>query len=117
MYISYKKIPDNDRYESLLLLNSREQWKESLYFTYYTPYNQDDERLFAGRHMSDVHNKQKECVCVLAFDFHRWDEKTIDDALALELPPVAFGERLKELFEKALKQRDSQPDGFTLKVK
>ena len=117
MQISYQKFADNDRYESLLVLNSKEQWKETLYFTYYTPYGQDEGRLFAGRHVSDVHNNKKECVCVLAFDFHRWDEKTIDNALALELPPVAFGDRLKELFEKALQQRDSQPDGFSIKVK
>lgn len=117
MQISYQTFPDKPEYQSLLVINDQERWNETLYFTFYHPWGEEQERLFAGRSMSGFHFKKKPCTCVFAFDFHRWDAATLDRALALELPPVDFATPLKELLEKALSQREGQPEGFTFKIK
>lgn len=117
MRISYQTFPDKKEYQSLLILNQDSQWKESLYFTFYVPWGEENEKLYAGRYMSDVHNKGKDCECVLAFDFHRWDQDTLKNALGMEKPPVAFEKPLDELLELALDKRESMPDGFAIKVK
>lgn len=119
MRIVYQRFPDKKEYQSLLVINDEARWRETLYFTFYTPWGESGERLHAGRAMADVHRKGKPCECVLAFDFHRWDRETIDKALELEAPPVAFAKPLRELLEKALEQREAQSngDGFVIKIK
>lgn len=117
MQIRYEKYPDKKEYQSLLVINESQRWKETLYFTFYTPYGGEEERLYAGRAMSDYHFKNKPAVCLLAFDFHKWDEDTIARALELELPPTAFEKPVRELLQISLKERDSQPDGFALRLK
>jgi hypothetical protein len=117
MQISFETYPDKKEYQSLLVINPDARWRETLYFTFYTPWGEKQEKLFAGRAMSDFHFKNKPCVCVLAFDFHRWDRDLLDQALALELPPVAFETPLEGLLRRALEEREKNPDGFQVKVK
>ncbi|HUX07330.1 MAG TPA: hypothetical protein VMX35_08460 [Acidobacteriota bacterium] len=117
MQISFETCPDKQDYQSLLVINTDARWRESLYFSFYTPFGEKQEKLFAGRAMSDLHFKNKPCVCVLAFDFHRWDEEMIEQALALELPPVAFETPLAELLQKSLEERVRNPEGFAIKIK
>ena len=117
MQISYERFPDKKEFQSLLVINARERWKETLYFTFYTPWGEAEEQLYAGRAMADVHHKNKPCSCVLAFDFHRWDPEVIKRAVELELPATGFEKPLAELLQRALTERDSSPDGFKIKVK
>ena len=117
MKISYQKFPDKKQYKSLLVINEDQRWRESVYFTFYTPWEEDGEELYAGRGMSDFHFKNKPAVCLLAFDFHRWDKDTIARAMSLELPPTAFERPVDELLQLCLEERDSQPEGFTIDLK
>jgi len=117
MQISFETYPDKKEYQSLLVINPEARWHETLYFTFYTPWGEDEERLYAGRAMADFHFKSKPCVCLLAFDFHRWDTETIEQALGLELPPVAFETPVGELLQRALQERERNPDGFSIKLK
>jgi hypothetical protein len=117
MQISYQKFPDKKEYQSLLVINEEQRWRESLYFTFHKPWDEKEERLYAGRAMADLHFKNKPVACVLAFDFHRWDEETIKRALEMELPATAFDRPIEELLRLCLKERGSQPEGFTLKLK
>jgi hypothetical protein len=117
MQISFETFPEKKEYQSLLVINPNSRWQETLYFTFYTPFGEQREALFAGRAMSGVHFKNKPCVCVLAFDFHRWDDDTLKQALALELPPVAFESPLEELLRRALDERGKNPEGFRAKIK
>ena len=113
MLIRYESCPDRAEYQSLLILNEEARWRETLYFTYTTPWGEDEERLFAGRAMADAHLKDKPCLCVLVFDFHRWDAATIERALKLELPPVAFERPIGDLLKRALEEREANPEGFS----
>jgi hypothetical protein len=118
MQIVFEKNPENERYQSLLIVNARKRWKETLYFTLFTPWGEEKERLYAGRYMSDVHFHKKECECVLAFDFHRWDEQTVKEALSGDLPRLSFAQYpLDEIFNRALEERERQPEGFSIKYK
>jgi len=112
MLIRYESCPDRAEYQSLLVLNDKARWRETLYFNFFTPWGEEEERLFAGRAMSDVHFKDKPCLCVLVFDFHRWDAATVERALELELPAVAFERPLGELLKRALEEREANPEGF-----
>lgn len=117
MRISYQTFSEKAEYQSLLVINEEARWRETLYFTFYTPWDAEEEQLYAGRYMADVHLKSKDCQCVVAFDFHRWTKKTIDEAISRELPPTAFKKPLRELLDKALAERERTPDGFSIKVK
>ncbi len=117
MQITFKKHSDKSDYESVLVINAGSRWKETMYLTFYTPHGEEDEKLYVGRYMSDVHFRRKPCEAVWVFDFHRWDSKTIEQAMELELLPVSFGKPVKELLESALQERENSPDGFDLKVK
>ena len=117
MQVTYQNLPENDVYGSILIVNASRRWKETLYFTFYTPYGEKEETLYAGRYMADVHFKNKECESVQVFDFHKWDKGTLDRALALSLPPLAEGRDIKEILEEALEKKESNPDSFTFKLK
>lgn len=117
MQINFETYPDKQEYQSLLVINSDSRWRETLYFTFYTPFGEKQEKLFAGRAMSDFHFKNKPCICVLAFDFHRWDDEMIEQALALELPSLAFETPLSDLLQKSLEERERKPEGFAIKIK
>lgn len=117
MQVTYQNLSDNEVYGSLLIINTSERWNESLYFTFYTPQGEKGKSLYAGRYQSGVHFKHKECESVQVFDFHKWDHKTLDEALSLTLPPIAEGRDLREILAEALEKRDSDPDGFTFKLK
>ena len=117
MQIRFETFPEKKEYQSLLVINDDARWEETLYFTFYTPWGEGAENLYAGRAMADVHFKSKPCQCVLAFDFHRWDNRTVKRAMELELAPVAFDRPLGELLERSLEAREESPDGFSIKIK
>lgn len=117
MQISYETFQDKKEYQSLLVINEAQRWKETIFFTFYTPWEEEKELLYAGCAMSDVHFKDKPAGCVLAFDFHKWDENTIAKALELDLPPVAFERPIKDLLKLSLEERENKPEGFCLKLK
>jgi hypothetical protein len=117
MQVTYQNFPENNVYGSLLVVNSSQRWKESLYFTFYTPYGEKEETLYAGRYMADVHFKNKDCQSIQIFDFHKWDRETLEKALTLTLPPVSGGQDIKEILEEALEQKEANPDGFVFKLK
>lgn len=117
MQVTYQNLPENEVYGSLLIINASERWKESLYFTFFTPYGEKSQTLYAGRYQADVHFKNKECASVQVFDFHKWDRETLKRALELTLPPLAEKRDLKELLEEAMEKRESSPDGFTYRLK
>ena len=115
MLIRYESCPDRAEYQSLLVLNDKARWRETLYFNSFTPWGEEEERLFAGRAMSDAHVKDKPSLCVLVFDFHRWDAATVERALELEQPAVAFERPLGDLLKRALEEREANPEGFVFK--
>ena len=117
MRISFETFPEKSEYQSLLVVNPDARWRETLYFTFYTPWGEEGERLYAGRAMADFHFKNKPCECLLAFDFHRWDSATLAKLAELELPQVAFEKPVAELLEQALEERDKNPEGFSIKLK
>jgi hypothetical protein len=117
MKITFKTYPDKAEYQSELVINSEKDWSETMYFTFYVPHGEQEEKLYLGRHMADVHFRRKPCEVVKVFNFHKWDSKTLKDALGLELLPVAFNTSVEELLQQSLDARESEPDGFTLKLK
>jgi len=117
MHITFESFSEKTEYQSLLVINAEDKWKETLYFTFFTPWGEQDERLYAGRYMADVHHKKKPCKCVYVFDFHRWNSETLKSALQLELPPTAFDERLQEILERSLEERERAGDSFKFKMK
>jgi hypothetical protein len=117
MQISFETFDNNPDYKSLLVINSDKMWSETAYFTFYKPWGGDEEKLYAGRYMADVHHKNKPCECVVVFDFHRWDAETIKSAMQLDVPPTDFSKNLQELLETALDKRSSTDDTFKMKVK
>lgn len=118
MIYSFETFPEKENYQSMLVINKEAMWRETLYFTYFTPWGEKSERLYSGRAMSDFHFKNKPVECVVIFDFHKWDGDTIDEALKRETPPVVFKAELREYLEKALQHRENTgSDGFNLKIK
>lgn len=117
MKVTYQTFPDKEEYQSLLIVNAAAQWKETLYFTFYTPWGEEEQRLYSGRYMSDVHFKNKKCECVLAFDFHNWDAATLDAALGQDIPPLGFDHELRDVLQQALEARERTPDGFTFSLR
>lgn len=117
MKITYQTFSDKEEYQSLLIINAAEQWKETLYFSFYTPWGEEKEQLFSGRYMSDVHFKHKACECVRVFDFHNWDEATLNTAMEHELPPLAFDHDLREVLEQALENRDRSSESFSFSLR
>ena len=117
MKVSFTKYTENEDYQSQLICNSDFEWDETLYFTFYTPAGESEEKLYAGRYQSNEHRKNKSCKCVRVFDFHRWDEKMLRTALELDLPELEFEKPLAELLQEALDQLAANPDGFEFKAK
>lgn len=118
MIYNYELFPEKTEYQSLLVINHEQLWRETLFFSFYTPWDGNKEILYAGRAMSDLHFKDKPVECVMVFDFHRWDSSTIDKALKQEAAHVAFNKTLRQHLESALERRDGVDDGgFRVKVK
>lgn len=117
MQITFETFEDKPEYQSLLIIGAENKWKETLYFTFFTPWGENEEKLYAGRYMADVHFKNKPCECVFVFDFHRWSEETVKAAMQMEFPTTAFQSNLEELLQKALQERDGNSASFSVKVK
>lgn len=117
MQITFDSFNGKQEYQSLLVVGAENKWRETAYFTFYTPWGEGDERLYAGRYMADVHFKNKECECVFIFDFHKWTEETLKTALALERPRTAFDDQLEAMLLKALAERESGKSAFSIKIK